>query len=36
MCDGSVTSLSDQVAPKVIQALISRSNGEVIRDADWR
>jgi prepilin-type processing-associated H-X9-DG protein len=36
MCDGSVTSLSDQVAPKVIQALISRSNGELIRDADWR
>jgi prepilin-type N-terminal cleavage/methylation domain-containing protein len=36
MCDGSVTSLFDQVDLRVIQALISRSNGEVIRDADWR
>ena len=36
MCDGSVTSLSDHVTPIVIQSLISRSNGEVIRDQDLR
>jgi prepilin-type N-terminal cleavage/methylation domain-containing protein/prepilin-type processing-associated H-X9-DG protein len=36
LCDGSVRELSETIDGGVVWALISRSGGEVLRDADWR
>ncbi len=36
MCDGSVQFLSDQVRPEIVSALLTRENGEAIREQDWK
>ncbi len=36
LCDGSVQFLATTTAPRVVTALMTRENGEVVRDQDWR
>ncbi len=36
LCDSSVQFLATTTAPRVVTALMTRENGEAIRDQDWR